>query len=135
MATFRQMTQIQRIKPGTAVALLFSGFVGTYAFQRYFVRETFAETTPQPAITFKGGPLGFTSLRLHSAEVVNHNTKRLRFELPDPNARSGLSLTCMRNLTFVEFQAFLPNWATSFLVNHTSAIGKSISRDKALHSN
>jgi cytochrome-b5 reductase len=36
---------------------------------------------------------GFTSLRLQSAEMMNHNTRRLRFELPDPNATSGLSLT------------------------------------------
>lgn len=36
---------------------------------------------------------GFTSLRLQSAEMVNHNMRHLRFELPDPNAKSGLSLT------------------------------------------
>ncbi|KAL1845320.1 hypothetical protein VTK73DRAFT_689 [Phialemonium thermophilum] len=36
---------------------------------------------------------GFKSLRLHSSEQVNHDTKRLRFALPDPDATSGLSLT------------------------------------------
>ncbi|RYP92499.1 hypothetical protein DL770_001365 [Monosporascus sp. CRB-9-2] len=33
------------------------------------------------------------SVRLESAEPVNHNTKRLRFALPDPNQPTGLSLT------------------------------------------
>ncbi|KAK1780232.1 hypothetical protein QBC45DRAFT_115007 [Copromyces sp. CBS 386.78] len=36
---------------------------------------------------------GFHSLRLHSTELVNHNTKKLRFELPDPSQPSGLGLT------------------------------------------
>lgn len=36
---------------------------------------------------------GFTTLRLQSSTVMNHNMKLLRFSLPDPNATSGLSLT------------------------------------------
>jgi hypothetical protein len=36
---------------------------------------------------------GIRKLRLHSTEMINHNTKKLRFELPDPNQPSGLSLT------------------------------------------
>ncbi|KAL2267403.1 hypothetical protein VTJ83DRAFT_4680 [Remersonia thermophila] len=36
---------------------------------------------------------GFRSLRLESTELINHNTKRLRFELPDRTQTSGLSLT------------------------------------------
>lgn len=38
-------------------------------------------------------PFGFRTLKLHSTEQLNHNTKRLRFELPDPNQPSGLTLT------------------------------------------
>jgi len=41
--------------------------------------------------TFRGGPC-FTSLRLHSVESLNHDTKRFRFALPDQNAVSGLGL-------------------------------------------
>ncbi|KAK0621689.1 hypothetical protein B0T17DRAFT_494607 [Bombardia bombarda] len=37
--------------------------------------------------------LGFHSLRLHSSELVSHNVKRLRFELPDANTPAGLPLT------------------------------------------
>ncbi|KAK3339072.1 ferredoxin reductase-like protein [Neurospora tetraspora] len=36
---------------------------------------------------------GFHSLRLHSTELINHNTKKLRFELPDPSQPSGMGLT------------------------------------------
>lgn len=43
-----------------------------------------------PALT--GGDQGFISLRLAEIENVNHNTKRLRFELPEPNQVSGLSV-------------------------------------------
>ncbi|KAK0736133.1 hypothetical protein B0T21DRAFT_366383 [Apiosordaria backusii] len=36
---------------------------------------------------------GFRTLKLHSTELVNHNTKKLRFELPDPSQPVGLSLS------------------------------------------
>ena len=91
MPTINGMIQI---RPETAIALLISGIVGAYAFQRYLIKETLAETPSQQPMAFKGGLFGFTSLCLHSVQMVNHNTKRLRFELPDPNSRSGLSLTC-----------------------------------------
>lgn len=46
-----------------------------------------------PTKVFGGGP-AFVSLPLESSEQVNHNTKRLRFKLPQRDAVSGLSLTC-----------------------------------------
>lgn len=46
--------------------------------------------------TFGKGP-AFKSLRLHSIEKLNHDTSRFRFNLPDPEAVSGLSLTCKVN--------------------------------------
>ena len=33
------------------------------------------------------------SVRLESSELVSHDTKRLRFALPDPKQSTGLSLT------------------------------------------
>ncbi|KAI1761146.1 NADH-cytochrome b5 reductase [Hypoxylon sp. FL1150] len=45
---------------------------------------------PKPA--FGSGP-AFLSLQLESTESVNHNTKRLRFRLPDADSVSGLPLT------------------------------------------
>jgi cytochrome-b5 reductase len=44
-----------------------------------------------------GGRMGFSTLRLESSQQVNHNTKRLRFQLPDPNSNAGLGLTCKMN--------------------------------------
>jgi cytochrome-b5 reductase len=46
-----------------------------------------------PPKVFGGGP-AFVSLPLESAEMVNHNTKKLRFKLPTPDSVSGLPLGC-----------------------------------------
>ncbi|OJJ45456.1 hypothetical protein ASPZODRAFT_69878 [Penicilliopsis zonata CBS 506.65] len=62
--------------------------VGIYSL----LSQTAHAESSQPPMAFKGR-FGFTSLRLHSVTSVNHNTKRLLFELPDSEARSGLSLT------------------------------------------
>lgn len=67
--------------------------LGAYSVQTYFSRSSIAEADNPPK-TF-GGRLGFASLPLHSAEIVNHNTKRVVFKLPEKNAQSGLSLTCV----------------------------------------
>jgi cytochrome-b5 reductase len=39
---------------------------------------------------FTGGDQGFVSLVLENTEVVNHNTKKLRFKLPEEDMESGL---------------------------------------------
>ncbi|KAF7294215.1 FAD-binding FR-type domain-containing protein [Mycena chlorophos] len=39
------------------------------------------------------GPLSLTSLKLESSVQLNHNTKKLRFALPDPSTTSGLAVT------------------------------------------
>lgn len=46
-----------------------------------------------PRKVFTGRP-ALISLPLESSESVNHNTKRLRFKLPQEDAVSGLPLTC-----------------------------------------
>ena len=45
--------------------------------------------TSNASKTFTSG-FSFQTLKLRSSEEVNHNTKRLRFDLPDSNAVSGL---------------------------------------------
>jgi cytochrome-b5 reductase len=65
---------------GAAVAGL-----GVYAF---YLRND--NSNPDMAL-FSG--FGFRTLKLESTELVNHNTKKLRFELPDRSQPSGLSLT------------------------------------------
>lgn len=75
------------------VAVLAVAGVGAYSLQRYFFRTALAESSQEPPVHFGGG-MNLTSLRLYSVQIVNHNTKRLLFELPDKDARCGLSLTC-----------------------------------------
>ena len=60
--------------------------VGIYA---YINRQSAAVQSGRPAFS----SFGFHSLKLHSTELVNHNTKRLRFQLPDNSVPSGLGLT------------------------------------------
>lgn len=48
----------------------------------------------EPKLKHSFGSLGFKSLKLDSVERLNHDTRRLRFVLPDgENAVSGLQLT------------------------------------------
>ncbi|KAL0472561.1 NADH-cytochrome b5 reductase [Neurospora intermedia] len=76
--------------------------LGTYAF--YLRRNASGSATGTALATnmdasdLKPGKLplsgfGFHSLRLHSTELINHNTKKLRFELPDRSQPSGIGLT------------------------------------------
>ncbi|GKU14990.1 unnamed protein product [Fusarium langsethiae] len=44
----------------------------------------------EPKMAFTGGDQGWISLKLSDVEIVNHNTKRLRFELPEADQVSGL---------------------------------------------
>jgi cytochrome-b5 reductase len=43
---------------------------------------------------FTGGDQGFQSLLLEKSEIVNHNTKKLTFKLPEPDMESGLPVAC-----------------------------------------
>ena len=52
-------------------------------------------TSDKPAQkTFKGGDQGWLDLKLESVEQINHNTKKLRFALPDKDDVSGLQIAC-----------------------------------------
>lgn len=83
------ISQFITAKSATAVTVL---GVGAYCVQSRLISTANAESNEPPKV-FSG--FGFTTLRLHSTQDVNHNTKRLVFEFPDQNATSGLSLTCM----------------------------------------
>ena len=47
-----------------------------------------------PNSVFKGGDQGFVDLKLESVEEINHNTKKLRFALPEKDDVSGLHIAC-----------------------------------------
>lgn len=52
--------------------------------------EAAVGVAPKKALT--GGDQGFVSLKLEAVENVNHNTKKLRFKLPEDDMVSGLDV-------------------------------------------
>jgi cytochrome-b5 reductase len=95
LAPFKMMSKAHLL-PRYLTAKSASAFVvlglGAYCTRSYILPTGHAESNEPPKV-FSG--FGFTTLRLQSAKDVNHNTKRLVFEFPDQNAKSGLMLTCM----------------------------------------
>jgi cytochrome-b5 reductase len=85
------LLQPQRASITTAAVTTATGFVA-YGLYSYTTKAAGSERG-KPATAFRG--IGLTSLRLHSIQALNHQTKLLRFELPEQNSHSGLSLTCM----------------------------------------
>jgi hypothetical protein len=92
----------------TNIAVAVLATAGIYSAYSYYGNRS-AHNTSNPPKVFSGG-MG-QSLTLRSSEVVNHNTRRLRFELPRPDALSGLTLTCefffSPPLVSISFRAFL----------------------------
>jgi hypothetical protein len=96
----------------TAAAIAVVGVIGIISARKASLRnEAFAEHSKPcggpggpggpwgpgrggPGGRGPGGRMGFSTLRLESSEQVNDNTKRLRFQLPDPTSNAGLGLTC-----------------------------------------
>ncbi|KAJ6013508.1 oxidoreductase NAD-binding domain-containing protein [Penicillium herquei] len=87
--------------PKATAVIATIGLIGIIAAQRAsYGKEALAESpkpcetmsTVRPAMGF-GARMGFLTLHLESSHQVNDNTKRLRFQLPDPNSNGGLTLT------------------------------------------
>ena len=53
-----------------------------------------AVSTGSAKVAFTGGDQGFQSLVLEKSEIVNHNTKKLSFKLPEEDMESGLPVAC-----------------------------------------
>ncbi len=68
-----------------AVAAAVAG-IGAYAL---YLRQSRPAQTDKPIFS----SFGFHTLKVHSTELVNHNTARVRFELPNASQPTGLSLT------------------------------------------
>lgn len=60
-------------------------------------RNSSSHSSNKPDKVFSGGP-AFVSLTLEQSDMLNHNTKRLRFRLPNEDSISGHSLTCKNPL-------------------------------------
>lgn len=84
--------QSLRARPAVLYTVAIAG-IGAYYGTRSFLLPTGHAESPESPKVF--GSFGFTTLRLQHVKVVNHNTKRLVFEFPDQDAKSGLSLTSM----------------------------------------
>ena len=54
--------------------------------------ENVASKVINPNVAFKGGDQGWIDLKLDNIEVINHNTKKLRFLLPEADDVSGLKV-------------------------------------------
>lgn len=81
------------IRPRSIVAGLAAGSIGAGLVLSRVGRDVDADAN-EPRKVFGRGP-AFVSLPLQSEEQVNHDTKRLRFSLPNSTDISGLSLTCV----------------------------------------
>ncbi|KAI0200962.1 oxidoreductase NAD-binding domain-containing protein [Astrocystis sublimbata] len=53
-------------------------------------KEQLNKVTGPPKVAFTGGEQGFVSLLLKESEIINSNTKRLVFQLPEGDMVSGL---------------------------------------------
>lgn len=87
-------TYIGRLRPAAAVfGTIAAGGLAIGAYSTMKGNKALLCDSGTAPKTFGGGP-AFLSLPLESAEMVNHNTKRLRFKLPSAESVSGLPLTC-----------------------------------------
>ncbi|KAH6988892.1 oxidoreductase NAD-binding domain-containing protein [Ilyonectria sp. MPI-CAGE-AT-0026] len=82
---------LRRVQPATLIKRIAFGGIGLAIFSKALMSTAKAESSA-PVRVFGRGP-AFVSLRLEDSEVVNHNTKRLRFKLPHEDSISGLTLT------------------------------------------
>lgn len=83
-----------RQRPAAVAGIITVGGLGAWVAKSFLTRDVYADSPSSPVSSkVFSGPFG-PSLRLESSEMVNHNTKRLRFSFPNPEATSGLTLTC-----------------------------------------
>ncbi|KAJ6440712.1 het-s domain protein [Purpureocillium lavendulum] len=81
-----------RTRVATALGSVAAAGVAIGIASRFLGNDVRADSPASPRKVFGGGP-ALLSLPLESSELVNHNTKKLRFRLPDKDAVSGLALT------------------------------------------
>ena len=92
------------------------GATATYGASRYFnkgnnvLTTAYAESLPSDsrAALKKVTWSGFTELKLESAEMVNHNVKRLTFALPEDDSVTGMSPVTSMLTRHTPEGAFIP---------------------------
>ncbi|KAJ5727933.1 oxidoreductase NAD-binding domain-containing protein [Penicillium malachiteum] len=109
------MSHIRFLSRKATAAIATIGVIGIIAARASYGMEALAESpkpretmiTVRPAMGL-GARMGFFTLRLESAQQINDNTKRLRFQLPDPNSNAGLCLTSFILTIHKPANAWLP---------------------------
>ncbi|KAM5375380.1 hypothetical protein ACJZ2D_005941 [Fusarium nematophilum] len=82
------LSALRSARPAPVIATLAASGIGAGILAKLLFGNATAESNA-PIKVFKGGP-AFVSLPLESSELVNHNTKRLRFKLPQETAITAL---------------------------------------------
>ncbi|RYC64134.1 hypothetical protein CHU98_g2092 [Xylaria longipes] len=81
--------------------------IGIGVYSRYLTSVVHADSGAPPK-AFGGGP-AFLSLQLQSSEVVNHNTKRLRFALPTDEHRPFLRILGLKGASSLAYGLTRPS--------------------------
>ncbi|KAI1827193.1 oxidoreductase NAD-binding domain-containing protein [Xylaria intraflava] len=84
-----------------AAAALGVGGVGYYFLNTPAGAKVESKAAAVAKPTFTGGEQGFVSLQLKEVEVINHNTKRFVFRLPEDDMVSGLHIASALLTKFV----------------------------------
>lgn len=110
-AAFQRTYATEPAKGGSNVALYGAAAVGVAGAGYYFLSPGAAQKAESkvkeavgsaPKKTFTGGDQGFVSLLLKDVEIINHNTKKLVFKLPEDDQVSGLHVA---SALLTKFQA------------------------------
>jgi hypothetical protein len=118
MAAFARPAVRVSVIAGAASAALGAGYYKTS------FREAHAESAPSDAkASLKKVPWkGFTELKLESAEMVNHNVKRLTFALPDDDSVTGITPISKRQSATISKEGELTK--PSSISAHTTYSGR-----------
>ncbi|TPX17203.1 uncharacterized protein E0L32_003321 [Thyridium curvatum] len=82
------------VAAGAGAWYFFSSNPGAAAKAEAKVKDAASSVTGAAAkAALTGGDQGFVSLKLDDVEIVNHNTKRFRFKLPEEDMVSGVTFT------------------------------------------
>ena len=81
-------------KVGIAAAISATAYAGLSRYQKRSIVHAEQAPSDSQSELKKIAWSGFTELKLESAEMVNHNVKKLRFALPQNQEITGISPVC-----------------------------------------
>lgn len=104
----------------TAAVVGIAGVVGWYLYKQGSAKGGPLKDLPvkQSSKVFTGGDQGFVSLKLDGIEIINHNTKKLRFSFEDPDSVSGLAVACKSSHSSIKSRTLLKDNAAALLTKY-----------------